>query len=598
MRNRPFELPLLESDWLMNNELPDMGILKNRFAGQSLFKYSYFDLLNGDTTVLTSRRNKWLQESILNNTVSKQDRNLIPVIQMIAADTSLEEGIRQRSSEILEMPWAENNILTTGKKSFTVHSGQNKSINEDIIFSGLRTPQTSEILKLLRSRSIESKREAICLIGKFRLTDMVHEVSEYLTVPGLETDSAAVLRFFGNESGGALRRLYLKSSGNINTCKAILRILCRIGGEENVTFLFERLWSNSREIKETALRCLIDREFKVNKEEINRFNKLISEVTGTLAWILCAQICVKKENIEYLTEILDKEIIRWKRFLYNLLVISLKSDYVKSVKNPQSEDDADFNEFITGLIDIIFKDSKKPMFGFIPRSSSADKTKKKLHQFFYGEIPDCKNLTDDLLNRDYNQISVWTKACTLRNLKDIGKGNLCESVVALMFSPEGILQEEAARLIAGSDLELYRSVSQRIQVQTKIRLDRIINKETHEKELLLNKTMFLSSIFPGIPEEKLLFLAKAMKFTRILQAEFQLYTEGCILWSFTADVKYPENVKVIFNANKKSDRFSMTREGSHFYILDLHSVEEFHYLFPEHSFEIFKYVDDIEGSEN
>ena len=55
------------------------------------------------------------------------------------------------------------------------------------------------------------------------------------------------------------------------------------------------------------------------------------------------------------------------------------------------------------------------------------------------------------------------------------------SVVALMFSPEEILQEEAARLIAGSNLELYRSVSQRIQVQTKIRLDRIINKETHEK---------------------------------------------------------------------------------------------------------------------
>lgn len=598
MRNRPFELPLLESDWLMYNESPDLGSLKNRFAGQRLFKYSYFDLLNGDTTVLTSSRNKWLHESILNNTVSKQDRNLIPVIRMIAADTTLEEGIRQRSAEILEMPWAENNILMSEKKSFPVHPGQNKSINEDIIFSGIRTPQTSEILKLFRSRSIESKRHAICLIGKFRLTDMVQEVSGYLTVPGLETDSAAVLKFFGNESGSALRRLYLKSSGNINACKAILRILSRIGGEENVTFLFERLWSNSREIKETALRCLTDCEFKVNKEEINRFNKLISEITGTLAWILCAQICVKKENNEYLTEILDKEIIRWKRFLYNLLVISYKSDYIKSVKNPQSDDDADFSEFITELIDIIFNDSKKSMFGFIPRSSSADKTIKKLHRFFYGEIPDCKNLTDDLLNRDYNQISVWTKACTLRNLKDIGNGSLCESVIALMFSPEEILQEEAASLIAGSNLELYRSVSQRIQAQTKIRIDRIINKETHEKELLLDKTMFLSSLFPGIPEEKLLFLAKAMKFTRILPAEFPLYSEGCVLWSFTADVKYPENVKVIFNGDKKSDRFSVTREGSYYYILDLDTVEEFHYLYPEHSFEIFKYIDDIEGSEN
>ena len=118
-----------------------------------------------------------------------------------------------------------------------------------------------------------------------------------------------------------------------------------------------------------------------------------------------------------------------------------------------------------------------------------------------------------------------------------------------------------------------------------------------KKELLLNKTMFLSSL-SGFPKKNCFFLAKAMKFTGFFRLNFHCILKAVFSGHLQRDIKYPENVKVIFNGNKKSDRFSMTRDGSHFYILDLHTVEEFHYLFPEHSFEIFKYVDDIEGSEN
>ena len=138
---------------------------------------------------------------------------------------------------------------------------------------------------------------------------------------------------------------------------------------------------------------------------------------------------------------------------------------------------------------------------------------KRLHQYFPGEMPDYKNLIEDLLNRDYNQISLWTKACTLRNVSRRSRmNNLSESVTALLFSPEEILQEEAAKLLARSDIEKYQSVSQRIPLLTKVRLDKIIDNRTQEMELLFEKTNFLSYLFPEIPEDKLLFLAKEMKY--------------------------------------------------------------------------------------
>ena len=63
------------------------------------------------------------------------------------------------------------------------------------MLSGTRMPQTTEILRLLRDNSIESKRYAIFMIGKFRITDMLPEVCECLNLQGLETDAYTVLEY-------------------------------------------------------------------------------------------------------------------------------------------------------------------------------------------------------------------------------------------------------------------------------------------------------------------------------------------------------------------------------------------------------------------
>lgn len=575
MSNRTFALSAFETTWLKNYKSDDWESLTKKFSGKRLFTYSYFNLLNGDTKVLVNKNNRWLIENILSYSASKQDKNFIPVLKKIAADNTLDEGIRQRSAMILEMPWVENNS-----------------------FSGTRAPQTSEILKLLKSNSVESKRLAICMIGKFELTDMLHEVADNLHVPGLEIDSAAVLQAFGNESGNELKQLYLRSSGNINTGKAILRILCRTGIQENITFLFERLWSNSKEIKEVAMGCLIDCNFKVPEEEKGRINLLICEIAGQIVWLLSAQIYLSKSGAEILDKQLNKEIIQWKRFLFGLLYITYDSEIIHNVRRESYDKETDISLFFPELFDIIFNKPKKSLLWNSTRFLSDEKSLKRLHKFFPDEIPDYKNIIEDILNRNYNQISIWTKVCTLRNVQEISDDNLYESVAALMFSPEQILREEAAKLVARSGIELYKSVSRRIPVSNKARLDKIINNETHEMELLFAKTNFLSTLFPEIPEDKLLFLARDIKYMKNFQEGFSFYPGGVIMWVLRSDMKIPDVVKVLLEDNHDSNSINLSYENSFIYLLSLKTIEEFHYLFPEHSFAILKYIDDNEESES
>jgi len=593
MRNKLFAIPVVESENLTKNKSEDLGALENKSAGKRLFKHSYFNLLNGDFSVLINNKNKWFLEEIL-LAGSNGDINLIPVLKKIAGDSNFDENVRQKSSEIIEIFGEESNISKTKVKPSVFQQEEEKLINAKKALAGFRKPQTTEILRLLKEKSPESKRHAIFIIGKFKLIDMLPEVCECLNIPGLEEDAIAVLKALGSKADDELRRFYLNASGNINTCKTILRFLCSNNSKENTAFLFERLWSNSRQLKEVALNCLIECGFKAPEEEKIRLYQLIYEILGILTFLISAKLSVSKNKNELLLQAVYKDYNRWKLFLARLLSITFtasnnEGSFPGKNNNLKSEE-ADHIKSIPGIIDIIFSNPGKPFEDY----KFEEKRVKKLRRFFPREISDYNEVIEDLINYDYNLISVWTKACTLRSLKEVNNESITDSVIALLFSPETILQEEAVNLVAKSGRELYKSASQRIPVHDKLKLDKIITGGADEKELLFEKIKFLSFIFPGIPEDELLILAGAMKYIKIKPGELLQFADGAVVWTHLPGMADSEVIILADGNLEKYDDKRFAGKNKSFYVLKMEAVEAFYHNFPERAFEIMKYIDENE----
>ena len=305
-------------------------------------------------------------------------------------------------------------------------------------------------------------------------------------------DTAAVLSAFGNSAEEELIRFYLVSSGNINVSKTILRLLSRLPLNEGTGFLFSRLWSNSRQLKEVALKCLIDCHFRPSDEDKERLNLLISDIVGIITWNLSAKRCLEKNNDTILLKEVNKELNRWSSFLINILSITYDAAAVTRIRKNLEFETIESVHYAHAIIDIIVDDSIKAKIIYLLDVIPDDEKLRNLNRFFPVEIPNYDKLLEDILNRDYNLLSLWTKACVLRNLPAINDNEMAESVVALLFSPESLLQEEAVRLIARSDIKLYKSVYNRIPVATRKHLDRIIDGETDPKEFLFEKIQFLS----------------------------------------------------------------------------------------------------------
>jgi ATP/ADP translocase len=550
---------------------------QNRFSSSLAFKADYFNLVSGRLDSLQNNASGYYS-TLLQEADLGKDINLLPALKKISSDTSLDKEVRlkaEKSVESLE-------LLSSGYQQ-----------KEDRLFaarrtlSESRTPQTTQILRLLRDNSIEAKRLALLMIGKFRITDMLPEVSGCLNIQALESQAAYVLKSFGKEADEELRRYYLLSSGNINISRSILRLLAENCDSENKGFLFARLWSNSRQIREIALKKLIDCGFTPAEEEKDRLHQMISDIIGIMVWNLSAKISLKRGNDSFILEALEKEISRWNDFLFSILSITYEAGSITRIRENLEGGTVESVNYALEMIDMVIDDSIKPkiipLLDVIPDEEKV----KHLFQFFPGEIPDYRKLIEDIINRDYNLLGIWIRACTLRNLREINPESLGESVVALLFSPEVILREEASGVLSRSKKGLYAEVSPRIPSDKRERLKTIADGNAVQEALVYDKVRFLSSCFPGSNEEDLLSLACSTSFTKKITREILPADGGFILWSGSNN-----NIRIIYQLSELPEKFLQDGKDGLYYILPLTAVEEFYYNFPEKAVNILNYIEE------
>ena len=590
MGNRPFILPDPKTKKVPY--LFDWGSLKNRFSGKTLFRLKLYNLVTGDLSVLDIISNKWFIEELLAYSRSAEPVNLLPALKKIAGSGKFDESHRQRASEIAEAAEDKDSKKETASKTAPEKDDFDRTENARKILAGTRSPQTTDVLRLLRDKSPELKRLGLFMIGKFKMPDMIQEACECLKINGIEDDAYSVLLDLGASAAKEINKYCLTASGNIITRKTLLRLLSTVSPTADMSFLTEQLWSSSRQIKEMVLDTLLDSGYNANKDQKERLKKIIYDTFGTLAWIIAALVSLQKSNDTLLSAEMSREYVRWKNYLLKLLTIAYDdrslADDNKKIKGERD----DLNKSIQEMTGIIYDngDSRKPV---DPSDPVFFKKKlRKLQSYFPCEIPEYKSLLEDIINCDYNLISVWTKACTLRSIPEITEEDLGESVVALLFSPEEVLREESARLIARSGRELYRTTAERIPLAARSKLDRIVAGEVMDKELVYEKASFLSSCFPELNEEELLFIAEKTSFEINDKRAGWSHPTGTILWAFQEGKTEPD---VFINHEDINDPGTTVNDiidkFSFCYILPLNSVREFNFHFPEKSYVIFKYID-------
>jgi ATP:ADP antiporter, AAA family len=560
--------------------------LTNRFSSYLNFRTNYLSLITGNFSESDFNGKNQYFEEIIGSASSNKDTNLLSVLKKIENNAGIDEGIRHRAAEAAQ-------IL---QKNTGIPESDKEEIGSAIkILSGSRMPRTTEILRLLRSNNVAARRAAIYMIGKFRLADLLSEVCGCLITNALAKDAYEILKSFGSEAEDDLIRFYLVTSGNVRVSGTILHLLGNICSPETNGFLFSRLWSNSRQLRETAVKKLIECKFIPSEVEKQRLDNLISEVIDSLSWNLSVKIALEGYNDDFLPDIIEQEIERLREFLFNILSITYNSGPVSMIRENIVSGTFEGSAYAHEILAVLVSDSIKTKLISLLDVIADEDRRIKLPWFYSHEIRQHTKLLEDLINCDYNLIGIWTKACTLRSIGRIDGKDMAESVTALLFSPEEIIREEAANLIARSDHDLYSSASVRIPDSVKIRLDIIINGTKVREEFIFEKMLFLANKIGVIVDDEFLPMAAGMKFINNPGRKSFSSSEGYIVWTLN-DNKGNENVHIVHSADIDRLIWKYQNEtGLSFYVLPLVTIEEYLFQFPCKAFEVLKYIDINEG---
>lgn len=588
MGRKPILLPIEKSD--LYTESIDWNSLKNRFSGKVLFDSNLYYLISGNLSALDKIENPWFYEEILRYSDRTHDTNFLPVLRKIASGTIYNESLRQRAIGIIEVIEGQSGKKSNGIIASSMDDVDKRAENARKLLAGIRYPQTTEILRLLRDRSVDLKRLAIYLIGKFKIADMIQELCECINIPELEEDALKVLSEFGNAAGKEISRFYLKHSGNLTTSKAILRLFSDICPEENMSFVLERVWAHSRQIKEIAIKSVLKCNYKVNEEEKDRLEKLIFETFGQLTWILSVIVAAGRKNESCLTLQLRKEFSRWQKFLLNLLLLSY-GEYLSPYHKERSGS-GNYSKTIHKLAEIVFSDLKVKK----GKSSEIETEKKllsKLQTIFPFEIPADETLYEEIINCDYNILNIWTKACALRSIETIVNEHQRESVAALIFSPEKILNEEALRLMARSEWNKYSDLMERVPEQNKQKVENILSSRFDERGMVFEKTIFLVSVFPENNEEDLIFLAEKTEYHKIENKETIRQFKESIVWLIGPERKISRTMIIYDRIEFDINNINLISPESFCYVLPLKVLELYRIQNTDKAYLIFKNVDNI-----
>lgn len=585
MGNKPILLPIEKSD--LHNEFNDWTRLSGKLAGRLLFRAHFYDLITGKTAVFEKTENTYFYRHILNYAEDTLDQNFLPALRKIVAGNRFGESLRQKASELTEIMEEGRSSPKNGHLNVSSADEAARAENARQLLAGVRYPQTTEILRLLRDKSPQLRRLGICLIGKFRIKDMMQEVCDCLTVPETGDEAFSVLTEFGSDAGKELTRFYLRSSGNLNASRSVLRLLSEICPGENMPFVFERLWTNSKPLRELAAVSLIKCSYKPSEEERSQLKKLILDAFEQLARMLSLKVCLDANKDEFIAARIGEELQKWKKFLLNLLIITYGNTIVPVAGRGRQ---LNYDKLIPELADIVFagdRPGKKNVSGV-----DADiRTLKKLRHYFLSEPPRYEALPEEIINCDYNVIGIWAKASTLRSMKTIGNDSLLESVTALLFSHEWILKEEAAGLLKRAGKEMPADLSERLPEADRLRIGKILEGRENQGELLYEKTRFLSSVFTGPGEEKLVFLAgRMMFFDKISQADINALPES-VFWTIAKENQI--NVRYISDKRTKDSVADLLQTESSCYVLPLAAIELFRIHEPYDSFVIFKNLEGV-----
>lgn len=378
----------------------------------------------------------------------------------------------QTSSEDSEFISISSDRLMRLSKSFKI---EDRILATKLLRKMIDTRNIFILLELLRDINPKVKFEAITTARKVKRQETWSILIELLNSPTFSHSATAALIEAGDNLLPVLEAAFHRSGQTDQVKIKIIQIMGRIGGPKAMELLWNKIEYPDKRIVKQILMIYRYMDYQAGESEIKNINSLLNTEIGKALWNMSATKEIPEtEQFQFLHNALQEEINGNFDQIYMLLSILYEAQSVQLVRENIESGTSEGVTFALELLDIFISPDLKPKLFPLLDDHNIDEKLKILQVFYPREKYSTIETLNYLLNKDYNQVNRWTKACTIHASAYIPNFEVTNGLIAQLFNPDKMLQEAAAWVIYHKDKHIYNKVSERVDDETRKFLDNSI----------------------------------------------------------------------------------------------------------------------------
>ncbi|MBN2682424.1 MAG: HEAT repeat domain-containing protein [Bacteroidales bacterium] len=461
--------------------------------------------------------------------ISKQLLKRISSEQQFALAESLKKYINQEKNETLKneatkihsklIEKVESNSTSTIIAELVSSAYPADKIMAANILSLNKNPELSKyLIVLLRDIFPEVRIAAIRASSLIKDKEFIPAIVDYLDSDLYHNYAYEALLAYGKEALPQIDQFFYKSGLNHKVQIQIIKLFGITGGKQAIKLLINKLnYYNHNIIIETCHSLNKCGYFAENQEEKAKINMILTDNIRIIAWNLNILVQLR-ENLNDLDLIrtMEQEIKKNYENIFLILSIAYNPKSVSHVKENLELETAEGISFALELLDLFIDENIKPILMIVFEDISEYERVRRFQDHFPLEKMEPHQILNSLINRDINWISRWSKAISLNAISKLENYSVGIDIVAHLFNNDKLMSELAAGIINQIDSKFYAECLERLDIQKRNSLMKIL-KNKEPENLLFHNVIFLKKIsqFESIDEEILLEIVEEAKEIRL-----------------------------------------------------------------------------------
>ncbi|HJX71335.1 MAG TPA: hypothetical protein VJ346_05265 [Bacteroidales bacterium] len=381
---------------------------------------------------------------------------------------------------------------------------------------------SSVLINLSRDFEPDVKGASIKAMARAAFAENSHTLVGILSSSTYYPFAFEALVKIGDEACDHLDQLFLSPDSDNRLLSRIVKIFGKIGSQKAIESLLNKVEKQNKFIARQAIVALREARFQATLRNINQILNAIIRTINVMSWNLSMLRMIPHGN-EYalLRKAMESEMEDNYNLLYHLLSLAYNSNSISNIRKLIEEGgDTDISFAIELLDQIVYDDVKQVLFPILENLSMKDRIK-QLQYFFPVEKISINELIPEMITRDYNNISIYVKACAIFSWS-VMKKDVDDILVSCLFHPNKLIRETTAYTINELKPDCLSEIYPRLEPSyVSDIIASLENIKSGNDLLVLEKIEFLKKCygFRKISEDILIEVAMRLRFHKMKENE-------------------------------------------------------------------------------